>query len=346
MAGGEQAFTHALCRKACLQIIYAQAERRWASNSQKAAASPSKTGRQQKPPTPPSSVFVVEQVTDALADVVATFIHQIARSSAARAGLSGRSNANLIDVISALDALSSSTQSTIRDIARYATFQKIDFPIPLPEFPILPSTLVKKRSMVTSIDIPTDDAHTKRARSHIEQWMPPIPSAHTFVSTPGYLAPTKRPPYASGPEQRRSVEMSLAKLRDAGRPADATSQLHSQMASASPSLGNNPFIRLPKMATSMVSAPEAGQPVDNMDEREPLEPEDNLVDSNAGVIDFPKSNISDQKRARVDRILSESGTIMVSSTAATPANAADASPVPTTPVGDIPVASPKNGGAL
>lgn len=345
MAGGEQAFAHALCKKACLQLIYAQAVRRWSSSSQKAAASPSKAGRQTRAPTPPNSVYVVEKVTDALADVVSSFIQQIARSSLSYANHSQRSHCNFLDVLAALDSLSSATQSTTRDIARYATYQKIEFPMPVPEFPVLPSTLPKKRSPEAEIDIPTDDPLTKRPRTYIEPWMPPIPSAHTFVSTPGYLAPSKRSISASGTEQKHSVEVSLAQLRDAGGTVDASSQSHSQLATSGTLVAGNPFTRMPLISSSNGSIPVTSNSFRHDEERQPLEPEENLVDSNTPGVTIVKSNISDQKRARVDRILAESGTIMVSATASTPTPAADGAAAPSTPGGDAPAPSPK-GGAL
>lgn len=343
MSEGEQGFSRALCRKACLQVIYAQAERR--SSSQK-AASPSKSNRQQRPPTPASAVYVVDKVTDALADVVSAFIQQIARLSAARARCSGRSKCTFLDVVDTLNTVSSSTQSTVRDIARYSTLQHVDFPMSVPEYPILSSQVLSKRKHEDQLDVPTEDSQARRPRPYIEHWMPSIPNAYTFVSNPGVLAPPDRATTLSGPEQRRRVEMSLARLREVGGSTEAASQALPQSVSAnSTRMPNNPFTALPILASS---TPPSSQdpPLEGLDTpRDPLEGENNQVDSTSQV-DETKYAISDQKRARVDRILADSGTIMLSAGAASTPAPGDAAVVPSTPGGDAATQAGKGAGAV
>lgn len=330
-AGGEKAFVHALNRRACLQVLYAQAERQ--SSSAQKSASPSKSNKQVRPPLPSSAVYVVEKVSDALGDVVAAFIQQVGRSAKARANLAGRNKSTFLDVVSTLNAMSSATQATVRDIARYAMYQQIAFPTPVPSFPILPSALPSKMRPELTIEVPSDDPQARRLRPFIEQWMPSIPNAHTFISNPGILAPPNRDAQVKGPEQRRLVEMSLERLRDASVQQDPASQSDPlPSADLGTSIGPyNPFTCVPKVVTSAAAAT-CPSPIPTPDDslRGPLEDDDDNVDSNADVDEVTKFSISDQKRARVDRILAESGTIMLGGTSAG-AQADQAGTTPSTP---------------
>lgn len=342
MAEGELAFSRSLCQKACLQVIYAQAERR--SSSQK-NASPSKSNRQQRPPTPATAVHVVEKVADALADVVSSFILQVARSSAARARNNGRSKCTFLDVLATLNSVSFSTQSTIRDIARYCTLQQVVFPVEVPEYPVLPSQTLTKRKHQSQLDIPSEDADASRPRTYLENWMPPIPSAHTFVSNPGVLAPPERSTPLSAPEQRRRMELSLARLREVSGTTQTASQAITQANNArSTGLSDNPFTSAPILVTPSDVSPRDPQ-ANGSDIRTPLEDEGNNVDSNSKSVVETKYAISDQKRARVDRILAESGTIMLSGGASTAPTSGEPIAAPPTPGADSPAQTPRGGNA-
>lgn len=343
--GGEKAFVHALNRRACLQVLYAQAERQ--SSSAQKSASPSKSNKQVRPPLPSSAVFVAEKVSDALSDVVAAFIQQVGRSAKARANLAGRNKSTFLDVISVLNAMSSATQATVRDIARYAMHQNIVFPTSVPPFPILPSTLPSKRRLELTIEVPSDDPQARRLRPFIEQWMPSVPNAHTFISNPGVLSPPNRETQVKGPEQRRLVEMSLERLRDASVRQDPASQPDSlPLDDVGTSIGPfNPFTSVPKLVTSAAAATYPSvtpTPEDSL--RDPLEDDDNNVDSNTDVIEVTKVSISDQKRARVDRILAESGTIMLGGTGAG-AQTDQAGTTPSTPKVHTPLPAPSPRGS-
>lgn len=387
MAEGEIAFSHVLCQKACLQVIYAVAEHRAASQSKNVQVS--KPGaRQPRPPTPASAVYVVEKVTDALADVVSAYIRHVAKASCARARHSGRSKTTFYDVYNTLNTMSLLTQSSVRDIAQYSSMQRVEFPVHVPAYPILPpasaismppppqsqtqassSASPLKRARSTSDqqqhqpypspflkEVPTEDVQAKRKRVYIEDWMPAIPSAYTFVSNPGILAPLDRTSTVSGPEQRRRVEASLARLREAGADSNqAASVAMSQntvMSTVTANNGtsvnnssnnpftanniNNPFLILPRILSAPPQDVEEVPLEDQLEPpREPLELEDNNVESNADVVET-KYSISDQKKARVDRILAESGTIMISAGASGNPNTGDAptpTPAPSTPAG-------------
>ena len=94
----------------------------------------------------------------------------------------------------------------------------------------------------------------------------------------------------------------------------------------------NPFMALPRLLSAPPQDADDAPLEDQLEPaREPLEMEQINVESNAYVVEM-KYTISDQKKARVDRILAESGTIMLSASAN--ASGADAStPGPSTPAG-------------
>lgn len=313
MAGGEEAFAHSLCRIACLQVIYAQAERRTTA-AKKPASSPVKAPARssQRPPVSPDAVHIVDSAADTLADVLAAFLHQVACSTIARTRLSGRTICSLADVISALQAVAPATQSSLRDVARYATHQPITFPQRVPDFPVLPTPLPS----LPQPPSPTVTTHVlPRKRSYIEPWMPQLPPAHTYVTTPGVLSDADLPRAAPPPSHRRRVEASLAQLRGVDSAPEPVRTI----------VPGNPYFAPPVLEEMAASSSRAVR-------------DDGPAESAPPFIENSKPVMSDQKRARVERILAESGgTIGVPPGApSTPANATPgpATPGPNTPAPD------------
>lgn len=285
MSADEDAYARSLGRVACAQIIYAQAERLSDQSQAQKSKGTSKAAR----PVSASNVSATESVADALADICGAFVQQIGRAAKARAELAARSKANLIDVLAALGRTARVTKTYTRDLAQYAMFEEIPFPHKIPEFPALPPSRKRSREVAFS------EAPRERG-AHIEPWMPELPSVHTYVSTPVYVAADarKRDRTDLG-KQRRQVEKSLAKLKESQGVAAARSR---------PMLSENPFLAPPQVGTGRaIDEDWAGE------EREPTEPmndAEDAKDSNANAHQR-SSHESEAKRARVERILAEAG---------------------------------------
>lgn len=294
--GGEEAFARSLGRKACAQIVYAQAER---LSGQKTAKGTGKGGAK---PVAPASIYATESVADALADVGQAFIEQAGRAANARAELAGRTHSNLIDVLAALSRMASVTHTYTRDLARYAMFQEIPFPQTVPEFPALPAA--KKRRREPTLDLAIDAGEAPGpGRPHIEPWMPALPSAHTYVATPVYMAAdASKTDRTSLSKQRRQVEKSLARLKESQ--TSGVGGLRSMYAAAA-AAPENPFLAPPKVGSGrvfdedIVDAP-----------REPTEPirdatAQDAKDSNFISQGARANSAKDQKLARAERLLAE-----------------------------------------
>lgn len=296
--GGEECYVQALGRTACAQIIYAQAERLANRSTPKNARPSSRIAR----PVSASGIHATHAVADALADIAAAFVEKIGRSSAARSELAGRGSCNLVDVLGAVDAFAPVTNSTPRDLMKYAMFQEIPFPYPIPRFPVLPAPKKRKRELFVQ---PEKSEEKREERIFIEQWMPPLPSAHTYVATPVFVKRDAGKRDASELDrQRRGVEKSLARLKEAKASANRGGLL-AAVAAVAP---DNPFLVLPKVGNGRIFDE------DIVETRELTEkkPQNNIPgdahDSNvASRIEVPKNAAHDQKRAKVERILSEAG---------------------------------------
>lgn len=304
MGDGSDAFVQALCRKACAQIIYAQAERQ---SSQTTLRQSGRAGTKPRPVSA-SSIHTTESVTDTLADIAAAFIEKIGRSSTARAQLAGRSSCSLLDVLGALEDLPAVTSSSPRDLARYAMYQEIPFPQEIPRFPVLPPN--RKRPRELFVPAAPDDSgegkEKKIERPYIEPWMPPLPSAHTYVATPIFVKPEdKKRDAAEVNKQRSRVEKSLAVLKES-KAKVAKNGKDEVLAVAAVAAPRNPYLALPKVGN--------GRVFDNDDQAadvrvitEPVNPfpDDELDSNQPPSIDAAQNAANDQKRARVDRILAE-----------------------------------------
>lgn len=306
MRDGYDTFIHALCRKACAQIIYAQAERQSTQSSLK------HSGRAGAKPRPVSaaSIHATESVGDAFADIAAAFIEKLGRLSIRSAQLGGRSACNLIDVLHALEVMSPITNSSARDLARYAMFQEVPFPQEVPRFPVLPPTRKRPREVVVpaSVDDGMEANGTRNERPYIEPWMPSLPSAHTYVATPVYIKPESAKRDAALLNRQRSrVEKSLAKLKESQAKTSKTDkeELRAAIANAAP---GNPFLALPIVGNGRVLQDD-DQAVDVRTVIEPakLYPDDASEFNLPPPADIAEKATRDQKRARVERILAEAG---------------------------------------
>lgn len=296
--GGEESFAQALGRTACAQIIYAQAERISTRSAPRNTRPNSRLAR----PVSASGIHATHAVADALADIAAAFIESIGRSAASRSELAGRASCNLIDVLGAVEAVAPVTNSTPRDLMKYAMYQEIPFPYAVPQFPVLPVAKKRKRELFVEVE---KEGEKPEERTFIEQWMPPLPSAHTYVATPVFVkkeAGTKDA--AEMDRQRRGVEKSLARLKEAKAGADRGGLL-AAVAAAAP---ENPFLALPKVGSGRIFDEDIVEPRE-LTEKPPRGsfPDDAHDSNNAALIDLPKNASNDQKRAKVERILSESG---------------------------------------
>lgn len=297
--GGEESFAQALGRTACAQIIYAQAERLSAHSTPRHPRPGSRAPR----PLSASSIHATHAVADALTDIAAAFIESIGRSAAARSELAGRSACNLIDVLGAVEALAPVTNSTPRDLMRYAMYQEVPFPYPVPRFPVLP--VAKKRKRELFVEPPKEGEKTEE-KPFIEQWMPPIPSAHTYVATPVFVKKdTGKRDAAEMDRQRRGVEKSLARLKEVKAGAGRGGLL-AAVAAVAP---ENPFMALPKVGSGRIFDEDIVEPRELTEKTQERFPDDALDSNNTALIDVPRNAANDQKRAKVERILSEAGGI-------------------------------------
>lgn len=301
MADGEDAFARMLVQKACAQIIYAQAQR---LASRPVASRQGVKGGAAQRPVSASNIFATERVADALADIAQAFIMQIGRSANARTELAGRTRSNLLDVLATLQSLAPITHVNTKDLAKYALFQEIPFPHPVPAFPVLPDGKKRSREVfINHIDTPPEGAESKpQDYPHIEAWMPPLPSSHTYVATPVFMTTNgKNRDRNAIAEQRRRVEMSLAQLKESQRNVNGIGGALSAVASAAPA---NPFLVPPKVGSG--HAPEERSAGDSRELVETAnEAEMDARDTNTVMNEVPKSAANDQKRARVERILAE-----------------------------------------
>jgi hypothetical protein len=295
---------------------------------------------------PPSALHASEAVADALAEIAAAFIIHIGAASKARANLAGRRRAALTDVLSSLHRICPVTQSHTRDLARYAALEEIPFPSDVPQFPAPVSGASRaiahqKFGQVTAastagveavpgtaavisssskydqaadgssvLTAAKHDAASRSARPWIESWMPPLPPARTYIKTPGIvLAQEAKPDRALLSQQRRQVEISLAKLKQYQREG---------LVQASHALAQNPFLAPPQIGAAHISDEDVAGP-----SRDPPEPVNDCdVDALMSARGARDSNIPhksgqsrpgqapqdgrDPKRARVLRILAES----------------------------------------
>lgn len=294
MRGGEGSFAQALGRTACAQIIYAQAERLSTHRPLKTPA------RGPARPVAPANIFATDSVADALADVAHAFIEQLGRAVHNRAEHAGRTHSTLTDALSALNSMSCITNSTPRDLAKYAMFQEVPFPRPVPPFPVLPA--VRKRPR----DILVDEGPAPE-RGFIEPWMPDLPSTHTYVATPVYVNPSSKKKDSSEPSsQRRRVEISLAQLREA-QDKGTRNDKQTLLTAVAAAVPDNPFLAPPKIGAGRIFDEDmSGEPRELVEPPPSRLPADAL-DTNAASVERPRNAISDQKRARADRILAEAG---------------------------------------
>lgn len=306
MGDSSDAFVQALCRKACAQIIYAQAERQSTQTTLR------QSGRAGTKPRPVSAanIHTTESVANTFADIATGFIEKIGRLSTKSAQISGRSSCNLLDVLGALESLSPVTNSTPRDLARYCMFQEIPFPQEVPPFPVLPSSRKRRRELFIPA-VQDGDANGKepeKERAYIEPWMPSLPSAHTYVSTPVFVKPEdKKRDAAEVNKQRSGVEKSLAILKES-RAKVAKSGKEEILAAAAVAAPRNPYLQLPKVGNGRVFDDD-DQAADVRAITEPADPfpEDELDSNQPQNTDPAEAAANDQKRARVDRILAEAG---------------------------------------
>lgn len=296
MSNGEDSFAHALGRTACAQIIYAQAERAQRQTNPRQSAG---RGGARLRPISASTIHATESATEALSDIAAAFIENIGRIAARRTQLTGRTDSTLLDVLGALETLAPVTNSSPRDLARYAMYQEVPFPYQVPEFPVVPP--VKKRKKEVYVE--AADGATEKGKSYVEAWMPPLPSAHTYVATPVFLdkGDEKSDPSMID-RQRRRVEKSLAKLKEkkGGRGKD---DLMKVVAMAVP---DNPFMAMPKVGNGRVFDDDGAGEVREVVEGD-VDVEEGVDSNYAGLMDAPKGAAYEQKRQRVERILAEGG---------------------------------------
>lgn len=296
--GGEESFAQALGRTACAQIIYAQAERISSRSAPRNARTHSRTTR----PLSAAGIHATNAVADSLADIAAAFVESIGRSAAARSQLAGRASSNLVDVLGAVEAFAPVTNSTPRDLMKYAMYQEVPFPYEVPSFPVLPVAKKRKKELFVEVD---REGQKPEERPYIEQWMPPLPSAHTYVATPVFVK--KDPGQRDAAEmdrQRRGVEKSLARLKEAKAGTDRGGLL-AVVAAAAP---ENPFLALPKVGSGRIFDEDIVEPRELTEKPSPGTFPDDALDSNiTALVDFPKNAANDMKRAKVERILSEAG---------------------------------------
>lgn len=291
MSRDDDNYALSITQTAVAQIVYAQAER------QSHVRQVTRPGVKTPHPVSPSTVHVTKTVMDSLSDIVTAFIEQIGRAANSRTELTGRTKSNLIDVLYALETLSSISRSTPNDLAKYAMHQRIPFPFTVPPFPVAAPSRKPPRELY----IETDD---KRERSYIESWMPPLPSSHTYVSTAVTVNPKgKRKAPEEMREQRRSVEKSLAKLKEAQSGADREEGL---MAAAAAAVPENPFLAPPKVGAGRLFDEDVAGDARDITEPATDHPDD-AYDTNLNMVDMPKGAIHEQKRMRVERVLKQGG---------------------------------------
>lgn len=319
----ESGYAHSLARTAVAQIIYGQAQRLAEAHKTSLATKGSgkSNAKANKPAAPgaqhlaPETMHMTKGVSEALADVAMSFIEQLAKESNEQAELAGRSDCNLLDVLNSLDIAYKFTHTSLRDLAKYHMFQEIPFPYDVPKFPASP----RPRKRARELHIEEED---KRERNYIDSWMPTLPSAHTFISTPmAFDKAEKKKDPAVLREQRLSIEKSLAKLKEAQTNGSDKENLLSQAAASAP---NNPYLVRPRLGEGDTIDDHGG--VDRAELTEPpMDDVEDARDTNGNLVDKPKGAIHDQRRARVNRIIT-SDALASSSAAADTTGVSDSRP--------------------
>jgi len=290
----EGAYARALARISVAQIVYARAEvvcEKGRDANKDSKGKPIR-GRLQTA----NNVSAQSAVITSLADILGSFIQNIGSCARARAEHAGRIRCALPDVIASLKKRRVET----RNLAKYALLETLDFPRAVPAFPIVPTpnkNNSKKRAHESTETIPRG----------VEGWMPSLPPAHTYISTPGEgegpASGKERPGRADLAAQRRSVGKTLAKL---------------QMQTAPPATACvNPFLKPPAIGR------DDWRDYERAEMREPAEPmEDTHRDSNRPLPTRPSTGESDAKKARIARVLKDSGGVTGHSSAQLSAAAA------------------------
>lgn len=310
----EDAYARALARISVAQIMYAQAQSlcEKSSATNKDAKGKPIRGRLQTA----NNVSAQSAVVTSLADILGAFIQDIGRRARARAEHAGRIRCVLPDVIASLEK----RRVRMRTLTAYALFETVEFPRAVPAFPVVPkASTAKKRPREDD----TTDTDTQPPKG-IEGWMPALPPAHTYISTPGEgpisVLPSSslkdgnknvkfnynRPGRADLAAQRRSVGKSVARLQVAP-PATAIV---------------NPFLKPPAIGRDEITTRSGGEN-ERAEVREPAEPvEDTNRDTNRPLLTRPSTGESDAKKARIARVLKDSGGVTGHSSAQVAAAAA------------------------
>lgn len=295
MADGVEAFAHHLMRVVCAQIIYATAEN---VSSKKSLTK----NAPKKQPVSASTISVTESVIDAFADVAEAFAEALSRTANNYTEHAGRTNSTTDDVFLAVEALSHSTHSTMKDLVKYAMFTEVPFPYQVPEFPAPPPPSKKPDDLYV-----TSEEHSEPIqRPYIEPWMPPLPSPHTYVATAVYSATnSKKKNAAEIGERRRAVEKSLAQLKEAQRKDDDSSLL----AAVAAAVPDNPFLAPPMNGSGRIYDEDLADGPRDLIEDSYANNANTTTDSNMKDVSeiVSKTNASDQKKQRVERILAEAG---------------------------------------
>lgn len=285
MGQGADAFVHALSRTACAQIIVSQAER-----MEKLLVSSSASNSQ---PFSGSQLVITESAIDAFSDLIASFIQDLGRQGASLAQLSGRNRPNVTDVLSVLQDARHGLRGSLTELAKYASSDHASFPHSVPDDPSEP--ILKKRKRPNDLA-----ANRKKVRTpSVESWMPPLPSAHTYIHTPVFV-------------DVKHVKKGGTELRmQRTRIADILAKLHEQRteneSNAEPKEDFDPFACIPSLNETRSFRKSSSEVMELLtkDDRD-----DQFHDSGpkqVTLMDVPKGAAFEQKRQRVERILAETG---------------------------------------
>lgn len=280
----EDSFARALGRITSAQVAYAVAERVYERGGP-AGPALSAAGKGKRGPRTAGTVSATTAVTDALSELLGSFVSELGARARRRAELAGRTRCALPDVLSALEHASRTARVGTRDLAQYASYETMSFPHRVPSFPVAAPPALGKRLREPDAD-PGDVPGS-------EPWMPPLPPAHTYVATAptggGAAGSTRRASRADLADQRRQVEESLARLTRAREQPP-------------PEVARNPFLRPPRVGEARGPARDPAEP------RTPPEPvpDDDAELRDSNVRAHRPSGESEAKRARVERILAES----------------------------------------
>lgn len=240
MANGADGFAHHLIRVACAQIIYATAE----NVAQKKHLTKNAPKNQ---PVSASTISMTDGVADALADVAQAFIHKLSTIANKYTEHTRRTSSNASDVLYAIDSLSDTTQSSVRDLVKYAMFTEVPFPYDVPQFPI------PQLSNHDSVDFHEghDETWDDFEMGYIDSWMPRLPSPHTYIVTSPYSSKTDTRLHGDeGAEGRMVEEKAAAQLRDTLSKVNDREALFTAAAAAIP---DNPFLAPAKSNSERLS---------------------------------------------------------------------------------------------